>query len=1502
MKKANILLSLILVFSILLSGVSSAAGLGDGISGHFSAQSDFTVVGDYVLDGTALVSYTGSAVHLAVPSGLGLTEIGAEAFAQNYRLKTVTIPEGVTRIGDSAFASCHALEQVVLPESLIDIGDGAFADSAIFSILIPDSVLTVGESAFDIGNDCTVWGQPGSAAERSAGESHIRFAAVSYIDTFWMEASKTVELNLHDVYRADIEVATSFNGQRDVASLPPDTMWTSSDPAVAFVAVSGIVMPISPGVTTITAVAGGQTLQCDLTVTGDGAIPELELDTAYEITYDTEISGTIFQFTPDVSGNYFFTATGDERTFGNIYNDKGNSLYYVTDGGSGYNFGLTYYLEAGETYFYQAGTYYHFTDNFEVGLTKSPDAVSISLSRQSISIPEYTGGKYGYYWNRTNEAYEPAYMYNFSLYDYYSEFSGLFTTVTFSDGESETCQLSQLPFGLAWKSYQKIRPWGVGEHELIIEFLGCTTTLTVEITESQIAGISAALINPGTTLAEYTDGQYMENSLTFYYTLTYMAEFSITVTYKDGSSETYIDYYGLYPVFSRHGCMESYEFDGLGEIVYVSSDQSTSNQWAPGAHTVTVMCGGKSAALPISVSPGPIDNIAVTTAKPFFPEYTCGWWNWDDRYMYNIRFCDLTLTINYRDGRQASYSNYEWEKYGYTLQMPAQESGVSLKRGLNRIIFEVDRYRTTMEVTVVPTEIDYIEAASTQVTVQHTNGRWWGDGRYSLPDYIYDVNEEELSFTVYYKDGTSEDFLFSENWPVSDFRILDTQQGDTWGPYYSAGILEYMGVEAEFYISIIEGTLVSIEAELANPNLLPGADGALVNGVFQYKLGTHNGLKLTLNFEEGASAVYENLKFGQNEYYDSYGYLHQEQSIYDTYPFYNNVEMLGMENDDLPDSTGVYNMVIGFFDYNNYELFTDTVEVNITDEIAGLDVALSDSVVEYTSGTWDDWEISQNGSTEKFFRYDVADLLLPTVHYTDGVSAAYPYLAEDINTALSDQQTMFPWSLGLNEGTYSFFGEEAVFDVEITETPVQSISIDKLPYKTGAIVGLEAISFAGLRILVQNKDGSSYNVDYYEYGNTGLHIETGELVLGANTVTLRYAGEVLTFEVFGVRFYEEDGAAPLIVDAYVAAEQDYNGNPAYYYIIPEETAEYTFTTSTSGFYAKTKAVLYDKDLNILASNNDTGAEQNFQIVRYLEKGKPYLLAAKYVSSLSSGKISVLTTETSLIPLPVDQTTMAVIDKPRGFVKFVFTPEDPVDYTVYSSSSSNTFVTLRDEDNNLLGTDDNSGDGNNFKITRSFLNNLPLGKRYYIIVSFVSTSETGSIPVTLTKTPVSPLSTNKATAATISTEGGEAWYVFTAGITADYTISSNATVWGTCVTLHNAAGGWLAHHRPLVNADNFSLTYRLEAGQKYYFMVEFSSRGITGSIPFTLTADFSHVVAGDVTGDGIVTSEDIVEVKKHILNIELLHEDVIVHCRPVGSVGNEFTVSDLIRMKKAMVGA
>lgn len=108
-----------------------------------------------------------------------IKEIPYECFIYCYGLKEVDIPEGVEVIGQEAFEYCYALKRVSLPESLKRIDYEAFNEvRGLTSIYIPASVTEFGSSIFDDApHDFTIYGVPGSNAEKYAHDNGFRFVA-----------------------------------------------------------------------------------------------------------------------------------------------------------------------------------------------------------------------------------------------------------------------------------------------------------------------------------------------------------------------------------------------------------------------------------------------------------------------------------------------------------------------------------------------------------------------------------------------------------------------------------------------------------------------------------------------------------------------------------------------------------------------------------------------------------------------------------------------------------------------------------------------------------------------------------------------------------------------------------------------------------------------------------------------------------------------------------------------------------------------------------------------------------------------------------------------------------------------------------------------------------------------------------------------------------------------------------------------------------------------------
>ena len=78
-----------------------------------------------------------------------VTGIAANAFSNNTRITSITIPETVRTIGSNSFAGCINLKTVVLPEYLDRIEDSAFYNCRMLrEIEIPNTVSYIGSQAF----------------------------------------------------------------------------------------------------------------------------------------------------------------------------------------------------------------------------------------------------------------------------------------------------------------------------------------------------------------------------------------------------------------------------------------------------------------------------------------------------------------------------------------------------------------------------------------------------------------------------------------------------------------------------------------------------------------------------------------------------------------------------------------------------------------------------------------------------------------------------------------------------------------------------------------------------------------------------------------------------------------------------------------------------------------------------------------------------------------------------------------------------------------------------------------------------------------------------------------------------------------------------------------------------------------------------------------------------------------------------------------------------------
>ena len=102
---------------------------------------------DFIMEGTTLVSYTGTATTVSVPDNVEI--IGRSAFEKNSKIKKVTLPNSVTTIEEYAFWGCTNLETVYLGKGLYEVADFTFtACENLSEVYIPDNIRRIGIMTF----------------------------------------------------------------------------------------------------------------------------------------------------------------------------------------------------------------------------------------------------------------------------------------------------------------------------------------------------------------------------------------------------------------------------------------------------------------------------------------------------------------------------------------------------------------------------------------------------------------------------------------------------------------------------------------------------------------------------------------------------------------------------------------------------------------------------------------------------------------------------------------------------------------------------------------------------------------------------------------------------------------------------------------------------------------------------------------------------------------------------------------------------------------------------------------------------------------------------------------------------------------------------------------------------------------------------------------------------------------------------------------------------------
>lgn len=202
-----------------------------------------------------ITGYTGSDTVLTVPAtldGSPVTEIAADAFAEQTKLTSVTLPDGLKKIADDAFFNCTSLKAITLPDSVTSLTGAAFSGCTqeITLTLDGNSHYTVDNGALCADSGRTLVAYLGGANTFAVPDTVTEIAASAIVNPH----TKVVSLPASVTSLGGQAVGYSRAAGSDAATLTPEfyltTAKTFSAAVQNYAAKNGIAcFTGSPGIT-----------------------------------------------------------------------------------------------------------------------------------------------------------------------------------------------------------------------------------------------------------------------------------------------------------------------------------------------------------------------------------------------------------------------------------------------------------------------------------------------------------------------------------------------------------------------------------------------------------------------------------------------------------------------------------------------------------------------------------------------------------------------------------------------------------------------------------------------------------------------------------------------------------------------------------------------------------------------------------------------------------------------------------------------------------------------------------------------------------------------------------------------------------------------------------------------------------------------------------------------------------------------------------------------------
>lgn len=832
----------------------------------------------------------------------------------------------------------------------------------------------------------------------------------------------------------------------------------------------------------------GFAAQTEETQTAGDDYPELELRKEIKLNMGDYGEKVVYKFVPEKDDAYYFTARFDENM-----NDECINLELMDS-----NFEviaqiydpfakISENLKAGQTYYIRVGTYYDVYGYAYFYADNEAECTGIKVVQLPDDTNYYEGVDYD----------EP-------------KLDGLVVETTWSDGVTITT------------AYDKESEMSARGQSIYSFFDNESNTVKLFCNEAECSFDISRIANPVESIEvaggsiepimEHTNGSWNsidyddgEEGSFFEYDHPSLNGLEIKINYTDGTSE-------ITKITDENENFKGYPFKIISSSQYYKP-------WEPGDDNyITISYLGKTTDVKVRVIEDPFDYIEVihpteNVLVENIEGYEDTYFNdetgeYEDYFRYHDYFLDdIIVRIHYKDGSYKDAKIFD-EVDGERIDANTEQNIKPYKVGSdNKIHIYYKRSSVDTYITVIENPVKSLEVLDgfRLSLIENVDGEMLNCYNPETGDYdkeyfsYYTSGIENARILITYKDGSTKIVHPHDALDYSqDVIVYHNQEENPWEKGKENFLtVSYLDVETQVPVDIIDSPVKSLEVvKYDEIKLIENLDGYwerpwaehYFEDFFNYYIPDIKGVVVKINYNDGTSKTAEVGSFVDGR------------------------EITWSDNQFEK------HFVLGSDNYITIEYAGVTTELPVTvieNPIESITVNSAPTRVYYFG------ELGYNSP-------DDINGLNFTLNFKDGTKKTYNYTDADVYNCFDGYEYFIRFAdeekVGLNDVEFEYMGKTAVYQVEVKESPVESIDIVKMPDIPERSYNYDP-DFTTMQLKFNYKDGSSKLIDL---GNVDFH----------NNFSKNYYG--ISFDVDGhkavICFY--DGSYKI---RYLGVEKDIDG-------------------------------------------------------------------------------------------------------------------------------------------------------------------------------------------------------------------------------------------------------------------------------------------------------------------------------------------------------------------------